>query len=441
MTGTYSPDDDKLRLYSLRRLDEETYQRVRAAGFRWAPKQELFVAPSWSPAREDLLLELCGEIDDEDASMEERSADRADRFENYRDKRRTEAGGHADTFEQGPGAFGHQNQQRAQRQAARHDRHRTRALCQWSKAEYWQERTARVIGHALHKAKATVRRSRILRLEADQRRCDGSGRWAQHYELRLAYERAMLENEGGTVAEVEIVPGGFFGAHQVWKVNKSSTTGRVVSVLIRGKWGYVTIGGQRCYVDHANADGLAKLNIERLPADAYTPPTEDERAAFAETQAEHKAQTKASQPKKPSLINPTDACGLRLQELWNSQCKGNPSDAVRMTQAQYSARSKGSYSPCDTVEMTASGKEPRRKWGQCVDMSPVMFKVRRMSGPGFNSAYRVVVITDKPQKALPWACNGGSSGAVTHAREAHAAPCRDSSGDHRIHGEPWQSLR
>ena len=60
--ATYSPEDNKLRLYAFSRLDAETYQRVKAAGFKWAPKQELFVAPRWTPAREDLLLELCGDI-------------------------------------------------------------------------------------------------------------------------------------------------------------------------------------------------------------------------------------------------------------------------------------------------------------------------------------------------------------------------------------------
>ncbi len=45
-TATYSPEDNKLRLYPSCRLDSETYARVKAAGFRWAPKQELFVAPA-----------------------------------------------------------------------------------------------------------------------------------------------------------------------------------------------------------------------------------------------------------------------------------------------------------------------------------------------------------------------------------------------------------
>ena len=38
--------------------------RIRAGGFKWAPKQALFVAPMWTPEREDLLVELCGEIDE-----------------------------------------------------------------------------------------------------------------------------------------------------------------------------------------------------------------------------------------------------------------------------------------------------------------------------------------------------------------------------------------
>ena len=62
MTATYSPEDNKLRLYSVARLGAETYARVKAAGFKFAPRQELFVAPMWTPGREDLLLELCGEI-------------------------------------------------------------------------------------------------------------------------------------------------------------------------------------------------------------------------------------------------------------------------------------------------------------------------------------------------------------------------------------------
>ncbi|KEJ77725.1 AAA domain protein, partial [Escherichia coli 6-175-07_S3_C2] len=78
--ATYSPDDNKLRLYAASRLDPETYKKVHDAGFRWAPKQALFVAPAWTPGREDMLLSLAGEIEDEDSTLAERQEARAERF-------------------------------------------------------------------------------------------------------------------------------------------------------------------------------------------------------------------------------------------------------------------------------------------------------------------------------------------------------------------------
>src|ERR1019366_3731998 len=91
MTATYSPEDNKLRLYPLSPLPKELCERARAAGLIWAPKQELFVAPAWTPGREDLLIELCGEIDDEEKSLVERQEERAERFEDYSDKREADA--------------------------------------------------------------------------------------------------------------------------------------------------------------------------------------------------------------------------------------------------------------------------------------------------------------------------------------------------------------
>ena len=74
--ATYSPEDNKLRLYPAYRLDKEDYNLLRSKGFKWAPKQELFVAPMWTPYREDILLEMCGEIGDEDTSLVDRAGDR-----------------------------------------------------------------------------------------------------------------------------------------------------------------------------------------------------------------------------------------------------------------------------------------------------------------------------------------------------------------------------
>lgn len=89
--ATYSPDDNKLRLYAVSRLDPETYKKVHDAGFRWAPKQALFVAPAWTPGREDVLLSLAGEIEDEDSTLAERQEARAERFTGYSGKRASES--------------------------------------------------------------------------------------------------------------------------------------------------------------------------------------------------------------------------------------------------------------------------------------------------------------------------------------------------------------
>lgn len=168
--ATYSPEDNKLRFYPDWTDGDFDKETLKSAGYRWASKQECYVCPRWTCTAEDAALLYVDDIGDEDYSPEERAADRAERFEGYRDRRASEAMGHADTYEAGPQTFGHQNQRRAERQAARHDRHRTKAVSQWQKAEYWQMRTAGVIANALYRSSAPVRRSRIKRLEAEQRK-------------------------------------------------------------------------------------------------------------------------------------------------------------------------------------------------------------------------------------------------------------------------------
>lgn len=44
------------RLYSATRSDKGTYARIKDAEFRWAPKQDLLVAPEWMPARNLALI-------------------------------------------------------------------------------------------------------------------------------------------------------------------------------------------------------------------------------------------------------------------------------------------------------------------------------------------------------------------------------------------------
>lgn len=385
-SATFCVQDDKIRIYC-GRVERETFNFLRQNKFVSTPKQSCDFVAVWSPNAEDIALAMISEEDDigdEDTSPEERAIDRAERFAGYRDKRRSEAHGHADNYDAGPSAFGNQNRARAERAAARHERHRGNALSQWSKAEYWQGRTAGVIDHALHKCDARTRRGRILTIEADMRRATEGGRWHQHLQHRLNYENAMLAAEGGQASEVEMIVGGFIGKRQIWKINRSPVTGRVVSVA------FSATGGPR--------------NIERLGADIYRAPTPEELEAFNAEVAAQKAERK-TEPKGPSLINPTIEDAQKLQDIWNSkQPQDRQSKIAVMTQAQYSVRSKGSCPIANTVNITERG---RAYYQNCNGIEfgghTAICKVRTTSaGTGLYAADRVVVITDKPQKPLPW---------------------------------------
>ncbi|HGV5093444.1 TPA: DUF3560 domain-containing protein, partial [Klebsiella pneumoniae] len=142
--ATYSPDDNKLRLYASLRLDEETYSLINKAGFRWAPKQELFVAPAWTPGREDVLLSLAGDIEDEDSTLFDRQEQRAGRFSDYSDRRAVEseqALAHVDSLASAvplgqPILVGHHSERRARRHAQKIENGMKRAVMLFERAEY-----------------------------------------------------------------------------------------------------------------------------------------------------------------------------------------------------------------------------------------------------------------------------------------------------------------
>ena len=176
--GTYSPEDNKLRLHPFARLDAATYARVKAAGYAWAPKQGFFVAPAWSPARADVLAALCGEIEDEDSTMAERAEVRADRFEEYQGKRAQDAARAVDAvhaigarFELGqPILIGHHSERRARKDKEKMDNGMRRAVQMWDTSAYWEARARAALGHAAYKERPDVRARRIKTLEAEQRK-------------------------------------------------------------------------------------------------------------------------------------------------------------------------------------------------------------------------------------------------------------------------------
>lgn len=177
-TATYSLEDNKLRLYASERLAPELYARVKSAGFIWAPKQNLFVAPMWTPSREALLIELAETIDNEDSTLEERAAERAERFENYSSKRAGDAKRAADRADSLAGVvpfgqpilIGHHSQRKAEKLRDKIQSATRQAVNFYDQSEYWSNRSAGVLSNAASKSNPRTRINRIKGLESDKRK-------------------------------------------------------------------------------------------------------------------------------------------------------------------------------------------------------------------------------------------------------------------------------
>jgi hypothetical protein len=172
--ATYSPEDNKIRIYPYARLDAETYAKVKGAGFSWAPKQKLFVAPMWTPPREDLAFALCGEIGDEDTTLVERAEIKAERLEELSERKGVE-GERLYSDLQGAAAGGSvvvaaNNSQRAEKEKARVERTLAKALSAFEAVGYWKDRAAGALRNAKYKERPDVRARRIKGLEADLRK-------------------------------------------------------------------------------------------------------------------------------------------------------------------------------------------------------------------------------------------------------------------------------
>lgn len=176
--ATYSPEDNKLRLYPGYRLDANEYAAIKGAGFIWAPKQELFVAPAWTPSREDFLLNWCDDIGDEDTSLVDRAEQRAERFEQYSERRAQDAdcarqavANIADNIPTGqPILVGHHSERHARKDAKRIENGMRKAVKLWRQSEYWTRRASGALRHAKYKEQPGVRARRIKTLEADKRK-------------------------------------------------------------------------------------------------------------------------------------------------------------------------------------------------------------------------------------------------------------------------------
>ncbi|PVZ84162.1 hydrolase [Serratia sp. S1B] len=187
--ATYSPDDNKLRLYASVRLDKDTYDIVSKAGFKWAPKQKLFVAPAWTPGREDLLIELAGEIEDEDNSLFDRQAERAERFSDYSEKRGLESEQTLNAVDKlasqipfgQPILVGHHSERKARKHAEKIENGMKKATMLFERSEYWEQRAAASLRHAKYKELPAVRYRRIKKIEADLRKSEKNIERAEKY--------------------------------------------------------------------------------------------------------------------------------------------------------------------------------------------------------------------------------------------------------------------
>ncbi|WP_437343296.1 DUF3560 domain-containing protein [Pseudomonas aeruginosa] len=149
---------------------------INKAGFRWAPKQELFVAPAWTPGREDVLLSLAGDIEDEDSTLFDRQEQRAGRFSDYSDRRAVEseqALAHVDSLASAvplgqPILWPPQRAPRA-RHAQKIENGMKRAVMLFERAEYWEQRAQASAAREIQGA-SDVRYRRIKKIEAELRK-------------------------------------------------------------------------------------------------------------------------------------------------------------------------------------------------------------------------------------------------------------------------------
>ena len=218
--ATYSPEDNKMRLYSDTRLDSCTYALVKDAGFKWAPKQELFVAPKWTPAREDFCLAIAGEIEPEGTTLAERAEMKAERLDAIATNKTRKANAFtatADTlsraFEFGqPILVGHHSERKARRTQERMHNNMSKAVESRRAASHYLYRAESVQRHADYKARPDVRVRRIKTLLSDlrghQRTLNSYAKALEIFEPNLS-DKLIMELVGiGQIGTVCIAPFG-----------------------------------------------------------------------------------------------------------------------------------------------------------------------------------------------------------------------------------------
>lgn len=172
ITATYSPEDNKLRIDAPERFDAETLELVKKHGFRWAPQQKLWIAPRWTPAREDVCLKLAGEIFAEQTTMAERAEMKAERLEGLAERRASEATSYSNAARDMAASFaggqpilaGHHSERKATKAQERAENMQKKAVNAANSVHYWNYRADGVLRHADRKNTPKVRANRIKTL-------------------------------------------------------------------------------------------------------------------------------------------------------------------------------------------------------------------------------------------------------------------------------------
>lgn len=490
--ATFSPEDNKLRLKVDVWLDSDEWQRLKDAGFRSAPKQaanegyEGLFFVSWSPGREDLCIELAGDIEPEDVTLAERAELKAERLDGYQANRLKDSEAYhraasaiSERFAMGqPILVGHHSERSARRDQKRMHSAMDKAVKANETANYWSWRAEGVERHANQHHNARTRANRIKKILAelrDMQRTINQGwrnlvtwekiakkadsddfqkivehyagnhetapweivhdgekyspwsalrdgdlqpmdvvnaclehyqwrtenpnylRWIQHYLNRLRYER---EEQGGVSRfEGELTP----VLIQTFAREQGAEKPKATKNELMGTYTLHAVMPLPIQID-PTGDMRSGGNLELTHDDwrdlmqqlGHTPVIKEKR--------EGKKQT-------CSLINPTPEEAEKLQAIWNADAEatkyGKPSECREVEQKYYSANSKGDYSHFSTITLDQHG---RKIWHSYRDVhgnrsteNPAIptCRVRVSGGAAMYGADCVVVVTDKPQKALP----------------------------------------
>ena len=480
--ATYSAEDNKLRIYAASRLEKDLYTFIRENGFKWAPKQKLFVAPKWTPYREDICLTLAGEITPEQTTLIERAEAKAERLDELAEKREKQANAFYSTaraiserFAGGqPILVGHHSERKARKDQERIHRAMDNMVKASDAVSHWQWKAEGVERHANRKSDPKVRARRIKTLLSELRdrqrainhayicldlwgqidaiedkekkakavehysgarlttgdaapsmqgrslwdllrdneltaqevidKCLAfherqanslyTARWVSHLLNRLAFERSELGEVSRFEGEIKNTTLQAFarehGAHKP-KATKEGEKWIVKSTAPLPL--HVGDGKELCL----SVDEWCDL----MQGCGYSVP-------------ETKPRRKLSNKKQVPLINPTKEEAERLQAQWNKDAqekKGHttlggikPTETTTITQAVFSANSKGSYSKYDTIELDINGNKVWHSY-KGASAEPVCLIRTGPSGASLYSPESIIILEDKPAKALPieWA--------------------------------------